>query len=281
MTKQDKAPKIPKLIVMTDIHITDMGEEIIGLDPVARFKLARDQSMGAHPDADAMILMGDLTHHGRVSQYERVAESLAEIPIPVITMIGNHDRRDAFLEVFPDAPQTKDGHIQQIVDFPGHRVITLDTLDGPPYPQWHHAGHLGEARLAWLKEALEGADGRIPLVFAHHPPFDTGIVGMDYIKLKDGDALLDMLAQYPGAHLFCGHVHRTISGSTKGVSWSMLKSTCHHCPLELVKIDPTLSLDEPGSYGLALLTQDGVVFHSEDVGLNREIISEMDSIARH
>ena len=268
-----------KLICMTDIHITDEGEDIIGLDPLARFCMARDAALEAHPDAEAMILMGDLTHHGRVSQYLRLALELTDIPMPVIPMIGNHDRRDAFLEVFPDAPQTVDGHIQSILDLPTHRIITLDTLDGPPYPKWHHAGMLGEARLGWLKAALDGADGRIPLVFAHHPPFDTGIIGMDFIKLKDGPDLLAMLAQYENAHLFCGHVHRTISGSLNGVSWSMLKSTCHHGPLELKKPDPTLSLDEPGSYGLALLHESGVVFHSEDVGIEAEVQTDIGSLS--
>lgn len=268
-----------KLICMTDIHITDEGDKIIGLDPLERFIMARDAALERHADAEAMILMGDLTHHGRVSQYERLAPALAHIPMPVIKMIGNHDRREAFMEVFPDTPVTPDGHVQQIVDLPGHRIITLDTLDGPPYPQWHHAGMLGSDRLSWLKEALDGADGRIPLVFAHHPPFDTGIIGMDFIKLKDGQELLALLAGYPNAHLFCGHVHRTISGSLNGVSWSMLKSTCHHGPLELEKIDPTLSLDEPGSYGLALLADTGVIFHSEDVGIEAEVQSDLDSMA--
>ncbi len=269
-----------KLICMTDIHITDEGDEIIGLDPLERFIAARDAALADHADAEAMILMGDLTHHGRVTQYERLAPALAEVPIPVIKMIGNHDRREAFLEVFGETPVTSDGHVQQVVDIGTHRIITLDTLDGPPYPQWHHAGMLGPERLAWLKAALDGAEGRIPLVFAHHPPFETGIIGMDYIKLQDGEALLDLLAQYNGVHLFCGHIHRTISGSIKGVGWSMLKSTCHHCPLELKKVDPTLSLNEPGSYGLALLHDDGVVFHSEDVGIGGEIISELDAMAK-
>lgn len=269
-----------KLIVMTDIHITDEGDKIIGLDPLERFCLARDAALDRHSDADAMILMGDLTHHGRVSQYERLVPALADIPMPVIKMIGNHDRREAFLEVFPKVPVTSDGHVQQVVDLPTHRIITLDTLDGPPYPQWHHAGMLGPQRLAWLKDTLEGVDGRIPLVFAHHPPFDTGIIGMDYIKLKDGEDLLALLAQYPNAHFFCGHVHRTISGSLNGVAWSMLKSTCHHGPLELEKIDPTLSLDEPGSYGLALLTENGVIFHSEDVGIGSDVQSDLASMAK-
>ncbi|NBT32143.1 MAG: hypothetical protein EBT13_09645 [Rhodobacteraceae bacterium] len=95
-----------KLIVFTDIHIKEPGETIIGLDPSERFSQALDQALDRHPDARAIVIMGDLTHHGRPAQYARLAELLADVPVPVIPMIGNHDRRDAFLAAFPDAQFT-------------------------------------------------------------------------------------------------------------------------------------------------------------------------------
>lgn len=256
-----------KILLMTDIHICDADDTIIDLDPLARLEQARDEALNAHPDAKLLILMGDITHHGHENQYASLKSALDPISIPVITMLGNHDRREAFVTVFPEAPQTGSGHIQSIVDLDHHRVITLDTLDGPPYPKGHHSGHLCETRLNWLKDALEGAGDKIPLVFSHHPPFETGILGMDLIKLSNGDAMLDILAQHPKVHLFCGHIHRTISGSSHGVPWTMLKSTCHQGVLDLEDPDSSLSIDEPGSYGLLLLAKDGVVAHSQDVGV--------------
>ncbi len=263
-----------KLLVMTDIHIVEDGESIIGLDPLARFQTALREALRDHPDAAALILMGDLTHHGRPAQYARLAAALTDLPIPLIPMIGNHDRRDAFLAAFPDAPQTEQGHVQAVRDLAHHRIITLDTLDGPPYPNWHHSGRLCADRLVWLKAALDGSGDRIPLVFGHHPPYPTGIAGMDLIPLVDGTDVLDLLAAYPGVHYFCGHVHRTISGSTRGVPWTMFKSTCHQGPLDLVTLDSSLSLDEPGSYGVLLLPADGVIAHSQDVGVAAQVISE-------
>ncbi len=260
-----------KIIAITDLHITRADQDIIGLDPLTRFEMVRDAALRDHPDAAAMVLMGDLTHHGLPAQYDRLRDALAEVPMPVIPMLGNHDRRDAFLDCFPDAPQTPQGHIQAIMDFDGHRIITLDTLDGPPYPVGHHTGLLCPDRMAWLRAALTGAQGRIPLVFTHHPPFDTGIVGMDAIKLAGGDAFLDLLAETPSTHLFCGHIHRTISGSSRGVPWTMFKSPCHQGVLDLEDINSSLSIDEPPAYGLLLLSPDGVVAHSEDVGLNAAI----------
>ena len=255
-----------KLLVMTDLHLTAKGERIIGHDPGVRLNRALAAVMVAHPDAKALILMGDLTHHGTPDEYAVLRSCLTEVNIPIIPMIGNHDRRAAFLDAFPDAHQTAQGHVQAILDLPHHRIITLDTLNGPPYPKGHHAGLLDGDRIAWLKTALDGARGRMPLVFAHHPPYDTGIIGMDLIKLVNGAELLGQLSEYSGCHLFCGHIHRTISGSTQGVPWTMFKSTCHQGVLDLDTPDSTLSVDEPCAYGVLLLPRGGVIAHSEDVG---------------
>lgn len=259
-----------KLILITDLHVTSFGDTIIGLDPVARLQGVLDHALAHHNDAEAIVLMGDLTHHGRHDQYARLAEIMKDVPIPVIPMLGNHDRRDAFLDQF-NGPTDDNGFVQHMRDLPTHRVITLDTLDGPPYPTGHHAGWLCSKRLHWLNNALDGAGERIPLIIAHHPPFDTGIVGMDAIRLQDGTQLLDAIAPYPNAHLVCGHIHRTISGTTNGVGWSMLKSTCHQGVMDLTTPDSSLSVDEPASYGVALLSNGSTVIHSQDVGFMGEI----------
>ena len=260
-----------KLLLMTDLHICAPGEQIIGLDPSARLQAALDAALADHADASALILMGDLTHHGLAIEYAELKRLIDPLPIPVIPMLGNHDRREAFLEIFPDAPQTRHGHIQHKRDLMHHRIITLDTLDGPPYPKGHHAGRLCPDRMHFLRNAIAGADGKAPLVFAHHPPFRTGILGMDLIRLAGGQALLDTLSSSTNSHLFCGHIHRTISGSTSGVPWTMLKSTCHQGVLDFDDPDSTLSVDEPGSYGVVCLTRDSVVVHSEDIGQKPEI----------
>lgn len=53
----------------------------------------------------------------------------------------------------------------------------------------------------------------------------------------------------------------------------MFKSPCHQAPLDLIRADSSLSIDEPGAYGLLLLARDGVIAHSEDVGLNAPVHS--------
>lgn len=267
-----------KILVLTDLHLRAQGKTIIGLDPVARLRETLAAALADHRDAKALILMGDLTHSGHDAEYALVRDIFAACPVPVTYMLGNHDQRAGFVAAFPDAPRTAQGHVQQVIDLPRHRIITLDTHDTDADP--HHSGRLCADRLAWLDAALAGAQGRMPLVFAHHPPFDVGLPGMDAIALVNGADLLDRL-RGTGAHLFCGHVHRTISGQANGVPYTMFKSPCHQAPLDLVAEDSTLSIAEPAAFGLLLLNDAGVIAHSEDVGLGVVPVSGADALPDH
>ena len=261
-----------KILFISDPHICAPGEKIIGLDPSLRLRVVLEAATTAHPDAQALVLLGDLTHHGRADEYQELHRILDDFTVPVIPMIGNHDRRNAFQARFPDAPRTASGHVQQWRDFGRHRIITMDSLDGPPYPMGHHAGLLCPERMSFLDEALETRAGRHAIVCIHHPPFQTGVVGMDRIKLANGPAVLDLLAGHGNLHLICGHLHQTISGQTRGVPWTVFKSPCHQGVVELVNPTSSLSTDEAGAYGLALLHPEGVIIHNVDVGTGARIV---------
>ena len=264
-----------KLLVLTDLHLRAEGKTIIGINPLARAREVLEAALLHHSDADAVVLLGDLTHSGRAKEYGALKELLSACELPIIPMLGNHDQRDVFLQVFPEAPVTEQGHVQRIVDLPNHRLITLDSHE--PSAQPPHSGFLCSDRMQWLDRALADAGTQQPLVFIHHPPMPIGLPGMDAIRLTNGPELLERL-RGTGAHLLCGHIHRTISGQTGGVPFTVFKSPCHQAPLDLVNADSTLSVDEPGAYGLVLLTPDGVICHSEDVGLGSQPVSGADAL---
>jgi 3',5'-cyclic AMP phosphodiesterase CpdA len=250
---------LAKLLVLTDLHSVEEGADIIGLDPFARAKEVLDHALANHSDADHLIITGDLTHHGRIAQYERLKELLAAVQMPMTLLLGNHDRRDEFNEVFGE-----DGFAQNAVDVSGTKLICLDTLDGPPYPTGHHAGLLCDERLQWLDVQLSGVDRAI--VFMHHPPFNVGFDGMDEIKLANSDAFFEIIKRHGNVdQLICGHVHRTISGNVRGVPFTIFKSPCHQMPMVLGDGDSSLSVDEPGAYGIILIEHDSIIAHSEDV----------------
>lgn len=253
-----------KILVLTDLHITAAGETIIGLDPLERLTAVLAAAQADHPDAAHLILTGDLTHHGTGAEYHRLKHALADLPWPVTYMLGNHDRRAPFRAAFPKAAVTDDGYVQTFHDLPGWRLICLDTLDDPAPPD-RHSGILCQARMDWLRETLATTPDRA-VVFLHHPPVVTGFDGMDAIRLRNDQDVLDLLAQFPCAvQLVAGHVHRNISGHAGHLPFVIFKSPCHQMPMKLGAPGSAHSVDEPGAYGILLLGDGGVVAHSNDV----------------
>ncbi len=255
-----------KIIVLTDLHILPKGETIIGLDPAARFGQVLADALHQHPDAERIVLTGDLTHNGRPSEYAHLRALLADCPLPVSLMLGNHDRRASFSAAFPDTPLTDAGFVQRVIDLDHARLILLDTLDEDA-PDLH-SGYLCAARLDWLADALDTAQGHPCILFTHHPAFVTGFGGMDRIGLRNRSELIDLLRRKGVVtQIVSGHIHRTLQGAAGGIPNAVLKSPCHQMPLILGAQSPHLSIDEPGAYGLLLIGPEGVVVHTQDVGL--------------
>jgi len=252
-----------KVIVFTDLHF---GQEAAGDLPEIRLRRGLAHVAAHNPDAALIVLTGDLTHDGHVADYARLREVLSEAPAPVRMMVGNHDHRTQFLSVFPDTPITDRGHVQSVFESQTHRLIFLDTLQAPPYSYpFSHTGILCADRLAWLDRHLD--TDKPCVVFMHHPPHDTGFVAMDAIKLGNGPAFYDLIAGRNVQHLICGHVHRTISGSHRGVPFAVFKSLVGQMPMLFDVMDFHMECDEPAAYGILNLGPHGVVVHTEDFEL--------------
>lgn len=257
-----------KLIVMSDPHLLPEGAR--GDDRLARFTACLEHARNRHADAEALVLLGDLAEAGAAAEYARLRRALAGLAMPLLPMMGNHDRRGAFRAAFPEAPCTAAGHVQAVLDLTFHRIITLDTLDtgdngtdGTDCGATRRpGGRLCPARRAWLEAALAGRGARRPVVFTHHPAAAIGIPWLDDIALADSGAFLALLARH-GAQLVSGHVHRGGSGSRGGVPWATVGSTSHTTALDLgldaPSAAPSPAPPDPPAYGVLLLDHDGGV----------------------
>lgn len=262
---------MPKILVMTDLHLTPGSQKIIGLDPLARLSAGIAHASRMHPDADRLVVMGDLTHYGDTASYAKLRAAFATVPWPVSYLLGNHDIRWKFRRDFPDCPTDPAGFVQSVVDLREVRLITLDTLDEDA--EIEHSGHLCQDRLSWLADRLTETDQPC-LIFMHHPPFKTGFPGMDTIRLLNDGAFRETVLRGNVAHIFAGHVHRTIHGSVDGIPATIFKSTCHQMPMLLGADDTTVSVDEPGAYGIVLVDGGEIVVHFEDFTLPRQPIGQ-------
>ncbi len=73
------------------IRIAAVGDIHLGEDMRGHLRPALDK-VGEH--ADVLLLAGDLTRHGTVAEAEVVADEFADLPVPVVAVLGNHDHQD-------------------------------------------------------------------------------------------------------------------------------------------------------------------------------------------
>jgi 3',5'-cyclic AMP phosphodiesterase CpdA len=206
-----------------------------------------------------------MTHSGHISEYELLKEATNSYKIPITFMFGNHDNRSNFTKVFPDVSLTSEGHLQKKIVLGNDVLFCLDTLNSDPHFEREHEGKLCEKRLKWLEQELIQVKNKRVSIFTHHPPHNIGFPGMDKIKLSNSADLFNIIKKYQNIkHIFSGHIHRLISGTTNNIGFTIFKSTCHQMPMDLLSVGSSLSVAEPAAYGIVLFDDQSIIAHTED-----------------
>jgi 3',5'-cyclic AMP phosphodiesterase CpdA len=166
---------------ITDTHVLPEGRKLGNLiDTNAQLEAAVCLLNRLSTPPDAVLVTGDLTDDGECESYAVLRARLAALDSPFYLIPGNHDRRQALVDAFPDhAYLPRTGYLQYAIEDHAVRLIALDTL-----VEGSEDGALCEERLAWLDAALAAEPDRPALVFMHHPPFESGIWWMDAMGLS-------------------------------------------------------------------------------------------------
>lgn len=220
---------------ITDLHL---GFDRDDPDELNRRRLDRTLRTLAEmePRPDLLLLTGDLAEEGddEVS-YRRLAEALAPAPFPFFMAMGNHDSRDAFRRVFPNAPAADDGFIHYAIDDLPLRIIVLDTLE-----PGRHGGGFCETRAAWLEARLAEAPEHPTLIVLHHPPIETGL---SWMTENPGAGWVRRLRAVVERHgnivsMIAGHLHRPVVTRWAGTVLAVCPSTAPQVALDLAPVDP-------------------------------------------
>ncbi len=239
-----------KFIHLTDPHVISGGLPLYGRDPAAGLAGAIIDINAHHGDAELVVITGDLTNWAEEPSYRTLAGLLANLKLPHVLMLGNHDSRENYRRVFHDALDDGNGFVQGTRETPAGTFVFLDTHE----PGCAH-GMLCESRLGWLERTLTSSDGPL-FLFMHHPPFPVGIATMDSIALREAENLAAVLRPHNARirHLFFGHLHRPIAGSWLGIPISCMRGTNHQVWLELKgRMDTIRTGPEQPAYGIVLI----------------------------
>ena len=244
---------------ITDLHFVPPGRELFGLDPAARLAPAIDLINSEHRDASFLLITGDLAHRGEEAAYRALADLLDRCEIPVHLMLGNHDSRAPFRDVF-DAPAVSGMFVQFVVNDGDVPVICLDTLIDEP---GRSDGALCGQRLDWLAQQISHLPAGRPWILAlHHPPMVLGLPNMDWISLNDGEALFKTLAPNPPAMMLMGHLHRPIHGVWRGIPFHIQRGFNHQVAYRPAETQSLMFQDEPPEFSIVSLSRDGPVIHT-------------------
>ena len=256
-----------KVIQITDTHIVPNGELAYGkVDTASALEetvATINRMLPAIGPVDLAVVTGDLTDFGSMEEYRRFRDIMAPLVIPYQAVPGNHDNRETMRAAFADQDwMPKEGPIDWITELSDFVLVGLDTL-----VQGSSHGQLSERSLAFLKEGMASHPEKPCLIGLHHPPFETGIHGMDIRNLKQAEPLRDALAAHPDStRLVCGHVHRNIVTDWGGILCQIAPGTSHAVTLEQ-RADATHTLTiEPGAFMLHEMRENRLVSHHIQVG---------------
>jgi len=139
--------------------------------------------MKLNPLPGKMFILGDLAYlWGRKEDYElsrKLLKPVLDAGIELTIGMGNHDRRENFLEYWPEyaGRSPVPGKIVSKVSGRYFDYIMLDTLDQPEATdKWITPGVLDDVQREWLRAECAAAK-RPLLVMAHHPPTELGEPG--------------------------------------------------------------------------------------------------------
>lgn len=198
---------------LTDMHVSTPGARSLGgADSIARATAAVRFLTTLDTPPDLVLLTGDNVQRGEPDEYAELLRVLRDMPFETRIIPGNHDDRASMrtaLGGFGGVPATENARtgafLHQAFERDGLGFILLDSLLPGAV-----GGELCGDRLDWLAARLAERAGAPTLIALHHPPFDSGIDGLDAYPLKGRDRFADIVAAHRGVvGVISGHLHRT------------------------------------------------------------------------
>ncbi|MEM9148841.1 MAG: phosphodiesterase [Pseudomonadota bacterium] len=245
------------LAQITDLHMRRDDTPLSGAVVTGPYIAAAVEAVNARRP-DAVIVTGDLTDIGTAEEYRLVRTALDRLAAPYFVLPGNHDRREALREAFSDHAYLRESGYLDWVD--GRFPLRLVGLDSVVAGASH--GEITPDSLAWLHATL-AADMGPTVVALHHPPFLTGIKGMDGIMCRNGEALAAVIARHSHVvRVIAGHHHRPVTVAWAGTIGQIAPSVAHQVHLDFSEREMAEWVLEPPAFLLHLWTGETLISHT-------------------
>ncbi|HET7464360.1 MAG TPA: metallophosphoesterase [Longimicrobium sp.] len=210
------------------VRVAAVGDFHCGEEDVGRY---REAFARVNDEADVLLLAGDLTRRGTPAEFRVVANELADVRIPILTVLGNHDHESHDAETGLAILRERGVHL----------------LDGEPFELSDRVGFagvkgfiggfgrytltaFGEAEtkqivgttldeVQRLEFALRRLSTPVRVVLLHYAPICDTVIGEpeQIFPFLGNDRLVEPIDRFKAAAVFHGHAHHgTFQGKTPG-----------------------------------------------------------------
>jgi len=197
----EKGEKNPMLLVqISDVHCGPQFRAEI-------FRSAVKEINAMSPDV--VLVTGDLTEDGFISQFQTAASQLKKLKSSRIVFVsGNHDYRSTgyllFRQFFP---------FTQVSEVEDSVIIVLSSARPD-----RDDGEVGHRQNIWLEKTLAKYKDRVEIVAIHHHVVSVPDTGADQITIIDAGDVLSSLTKSKVDLVLCGHRHRPWRWKVEDVS---------------------------------------------------------------
>ncbi len=239
------------------IRIAAVGDIHLGPDNVETF---RESLRSVDQDADLLLLAGDLTRHGELDEGELVRRSIADLELPVVAVLGNHDHHaglgDGITEQLERGGATVLEGSSTVIDVDGCRVGVAGVKGFGGGFAGACASDFGEPEMKAFVGHTKGIADRlchalceletdVRIALLHYSPVEDTLRGErleifpflgSYLLAEAIDAAGADLAVHGHAH--AGVEHGTTAGGTRvrNVAMPVIRSS-----YRVYELDPVLS----------------------------------------
>ncbi len=210
---------VVRLGQITDSHIfAEPDGRLLGLNTRDSFEAVCDRLMREEWRPDAILATGDLSQDASPEAYEYLADYFQTLEIPTFWTPGNHD-----------SPEVMEKHLSRGSVLSAKQLLIgqwqVILLDSSVKGKVH--GHLSDAQLSYLENALKRYPERYALVCLHHQPVVINSEWLDQIGLQNSKELKTLISGYERVKgVLWGHIHQDFQYREKGVEWIATPSSC-------------------------------------------------------
>lgn len=210
-----------RIIQITDTHILDdrmQPRSFEDFDTSESLKKVVSKIRADENNTDCIILTGDLVHEPAKNAYQKVADHLSPLTVPVMSLPGNHDDPQMMQYVMGE----NGFDTGKLLNIKSWLVILLNSrLEN------EHSGEFTTSELAFLRTTLESNTDKHCLIALHHHPVSISSPWMDTMSLNNADDFLSIIDDFNNVRgIIWGHIHQKFESKRNNVLLLGTPSTC-------------------------------------------------------